>query len=142
MNAAILSALSALFGSSIGAIASIGTTWLSQHYQTRMQRVSQDQARRSELFSQFIDVASKLYVDALVHELTDIAVIMPLYALKSQINLFAARATCAAAEDVVQRIVETYYEPNWDLKRRPVARNSNPDLLVAFTMACRAELAR
>jgi hypothetical protein len=94
------------------------------------------------LFSQFIDVASKLYVDALVHELTDIAVIMPLYALKSQINLFAARATCAAAEDVVQRIVETYYEPNWDLKRRPVARNSNPDLLVAFTMACRAELAR
>jgi hypothetical protein len=140
MNAAILSALSALFGSLIGAIASIGTTWLGQHYQTRMQRVSQDQERRSRLFSQFIDVAAKLYADALVHELTEVAAIMPLYALKSQINLFAAHATSTAAEEVVQRIIATYYEPNWDLKRRPVARNSNPDLLEAFTAACRAEL--
>jgi hypothetical protein len=61
-----------------------------------------------QLFSQVIDVPSRLYADALVHELTDISAVMPLYALKSQINLFATHATAVAAEDGVQRVIAAY----------------------------------
>jgi|SRR5215469_5726901 len=139
MNTAVLSALSALFGSSIGALASISTTWLAQHYQTREQRASKDSKRREKLFSQFIDVASKLYADALVHELTDISAVMPLYALKSQIKLFASNETSAKAEEVFLKIIEIYYEPNLDFHKHPDVKSA-PDLLTAFTAACRAEL--
>jgi hypothetical protein len=140
MNAAILSALSALFGSSIGAIASIATTWLSQHYQNRGQLVVQDIARRERLFTQFIDLAAKLYANALTQEMTDISVVMPLYALKSQINLFAKTETSAKAEEVVRQIIDTYYAPAIDFRNRHTARDGEHDLLQGFTAACRSEL--
>ena len=45
MDAADLSALSALFGSAIGVLASLETTWLTQRYQDRSQRMAQERAR-------------------------------------------------------------------------------------------------
>jgi hypothetical protein len=141
MNTAILSAISALAGSGIGAIASIATTWLSQHYQDRAQRLSRDSSRREQLFSQFIDLASKLYADALIHdELTDVSVLMPLYALKSRINLFATTETIREAERVMRHIIDMYYTPNRDFHNRQAVREGDHDLLQAFTAACRAEL--
>jgi hypothetical protein len=66
MNPATLSALAALLGSAIGALASLATTWLTQHYQDRVQRRAQEIARRERMFCEFITQASKLYADALV----------------------------------------------------------------------------
>jgi hypothetical protein len=60
MDGALLGALSALGGSSIGALASVGTTWLTQHYQGRMQQQSQESARRERMFGEFITQASAL----------------------------------------------------------------------------------
>jgi hypothetical protein len=143
MDTAILSAVSALAGSSIGAIASIGTTWLSQHYQSRAQRHSDESSRRGHLFTEFISLASKLYVDALTHNLTDGSVLVPLYALKGQIYVFAAtQETVDRAEEVIQRIISTYYEPNIDFSTRRVANSGQAvkdgqyDILQAFTAAC------
>ena len=67
MEAAYLSALSALAGSAIGATASLTTTWLTQRYQERSQRMAQERARRERIFGEFIDQASQLYADALSH---------------------------------------------------------------------------
>ncbi len=67
MNAAYLSALSALAGSAIGALASLATTWLTQSYQDRTQRAAQEASRRERLFGEFIDQASKLFGEALIH---------------------------------------------------------------------------
>ena len=55
MDNAYVSALAALAGSAIGAIASFATTWLTQHGQARAQRVAQAIARREHLYSEFID---------------------------------------------------------------------------------------
>jgi len=124
MDAAYLSALSALSGSAIGALASLTSTWLTQRYQDRSQRLTQERARRERIFGELIEQASQLYADALSHtSLEDPARLVPLYATIGKLRLFASARTVAAADAVMERIVETYSLPNLD-----------------FTEACRAEL--
>lgn len=53
MKHAYISALAALAGSGV-ALASLGTTWLTQRYQDRGQRLAQNSARREQVFSEFI----------------------------------------------------------------------------------------
>ena len=50
MNDAYISALAALAGSGIGALASVGTTWLTHRYQDRSQRLAQNSARLEQVF--------------------------------------------------------------------------------------------
>jgi hypothetical protein len=69
MSDAYISALAALAGSGIGALASIGTTWLTQRHQDRSQRLAQKSARLEQVFGEFIDQASRLFADALTHQL-------------------------------------------------------------------------
>ena len=57
MNSATISALSALAGSGIGALASVTTSWLSHHFQSRAQRLGQEATRHERLFSEFVDQA-------------------------------------------------------------------------------------
>ena len=70
MNNAYISALAALAGSGIGALAAVGTTWLTHHHQDRSQRLTQIRARLEQLFAEFIDQASRVFADALIHQLT------------------------------------------------------------------------
>ena len=69
MDVGYISALSALAGSAIGALASLATTWLTQNSQMRITLRTQDRARREALYSEFIREASKLFADAITHEL-------------------------------------------------------------------------
>ena len=143
MDAAYLSALSALSGSAIGALASLGTTWLNQRYQDRSQRMAQERARRERIFGEFLDQASQLYADALSHtSLEDPAQLVPLYATLGKLRLFASARTVAAADAVMERIVETYSLPNLDFTARPSpqVQVGDFDILRDFTEACRAEL--
>ena len=134
MDAAYLSALSALSGSAIGASASLTTTWLTQRYQERSQRLAQERARRERIFGEFIDQASQLYANALSHTpLEDPARFVPLYATIGKLRLFASAHTIAAADAVMERIVETYHLPNIDLTARPRPQVSDFDILRAFT---------
>ena len=50
MNPATISALSALAGSAIGALASVATTWLTHRHQGHMQRLMQEGSRRERVF--------------------------------------------------------------------------------------------
>ena len=143
MEAAYLSAFSALAGSAIGALASLGTTWLTQHHQDRSQRLAQEQARRERIFGEFIEQASQVFADALSHTpLEDPARLVPLYATIGKLRLFASARTVAAADAVMERIVETYYLPNLDFTARPSpqVQVGDFDILRDFTEACRAEL--
>jgi hypothetical protein len=65
MDATYMSALAALAGSAIGGMTSVTTAWITQHAQTRAQRLITERERRENLFGRFIDEASKLYADAL-----------------------------------------------------------------------------
>jgi hypothetical protein len=141
MDAASLSALSALAGSAVGALASLGTTWLTQRYQDRSQRLAQERARRERLFGEFIEQASQVFADALSHTpLEDPARLVPLYATIGKLRLFASERTIAAADAVMARIIETYYLPNMDFTARPNPQDVDYDILRDFTEACRAEL--
>ena len=62
MNAASISAIAALCGSMIGALASSATTWLTQHHQD-------ERRRRERMVVEFIDLSSKAFVDALLPDL-------------------------------------------------------------------------
>jgi hypothetical protein len=141
MNNAYIPALAALAGSAIGALASFATTWLTQHSQERAQRYAQAMTLREQLYGRFIEEASKLFTDALTHELDDPSKFVALYALVAKLRLFASPSVIANAEQVMRRIVETYNLPNRDY-RKPVDIEEQPeqDLLRGFSEACRGDL--
>ena len=139
MDTAYISALSALAGSAIGALASFGTTWLTQHHQDRTQRLAQESTRREKLYGEFINEASKLFADALVHALEDPAKLIALYAMFGRLRLFASAETVNSADIVIKQILQTYFSPNEDFHNRRVMEK-HLDLLGEFTRTCRADL--
>jgi membrane carboxypeptidase/penicillin-binding protein PbpC len=68
MDSAYLPALAALAGSATGGLTSLASAWLTLRRQGRTTRLSRDRAKRQKLYRLFIDEASKLYADALVHD--------------------------------------------------------------------------
>ena len=140
MDTATLSTLSALGGSAIGAFASFGTRWLTQHHQARIQQQTFEGARRERLFGEFIVQAAALYADALTHDHPDPSKLVSLYAVKSQLSLFASQASIDRAEEALQLVVDTYYQPNADFSTREALRTRRGDFLRAFTEASRRDL--
>jgi hypothetical protein len=143
MNPAYISALSALAGSAIGAMASLGTTWLTQIYQIRTQRLNQETSRRERLFGEFIDQASQIFIDAMIQErLDDASKLVPMYATMSKLRLFATPSTITAAEAVLEGILETYREPPASPQTARAEGLAAHDILRVFAESCRAELPR
>jgi hypothetical protein len=140
MNTAYISAIAALAGSGIGAVASFATTWLTQDAQQRAQRFAQVMTRREHLYGEFIEEAAKLFTDALAHELDDPSKFVRLYALVGRLRLFASANVVAKAEEVMQRIVETYHLPNLDFRNPDDRHWDDVDVLRAFSEACREDL--
>ena len=89
MDNAYISTFAALAGSGIGAVASFATTWLTQDAQQRAQRFAQAMTRREHLYGEFIEEASKLFTDALAHELDESIKICP--ALRTYREIAAVR---------------------------------------------------
>ncbi len=140
MNSAYISAIAALAGSGIGAVASFVTTWLTQDAQERARRVAQAMARREHLYGEFIEEASKLFTDALTHELDDPSKFVRLYALVGRLRLFAPANVIAKADEVMQHIVETYRLPNRDFRNPEDRQREDVDVLRALSEACREDL--
>ena len=140
MNPAYISALSALFGAAIGALASLASTWLTQHHQDARRQRAQDNVRRERLFVEFIDLSSKAFVDALQRtSIQDPSHLVPLYASMGKLRLFASDRTIEAAERVMDGIIETYYSPELNTQQRPHVGGKS-DILRDFAERCRAEL--
>ena len=140
MNIAYLTAFSALSGSAIGGMASIATTWLSQHSQDRSQRHAQSEARRERLYGDFIDEASKLYIDALTHEQGDPSKFIQIYATIAKLRLFASADVVSKADQVMRDISEIYYLPKRDYTERQTEATTELNLLQPFSEACREDL--
>lgn len=143
MDPAYLPAAAALVGSAIGGLTSLTTTWLTQHGQTKFQRLTQERAVREALFAQFIDEASLLYADAFSHDSTDLAKLSKLYALISRMRLISSKDIADRADMVSHKIVETYLAPNKTFCDIEELRKSGAlDPLKEFSEACRQELRR
>ena len=140
MNNAYMSAIAALAGSAVGALASFATTWLTLYSHERAERFAQAMTRREHLYGEFIEEASKLFTDALTHQLDEPSKFVRLYALVGNLRLCASADVIVKAEEAMHHIFETYNRPNIDF-RSPRGRQENDnDVLRAFSEACREDL--
>jgi hypothetical protein len=141
VDSAYLPALAALAGSATGGLTSLASAWLTLRRQGRATRLSRDRARRQKLYRQFIDEASKLYADALVHDEAEVSALVRAYALISRMRVQSSSAVVEKAEAVVQVIVDTYFAPNKTFPEMRKLMNTRAiDPLRAFSEECRAEL--
>jgi hypothetical protein len=140
VNVAYISAFSALAGSTIGGVASIATTWLTQRSQDRSQRHAQSISRRERLYGDFIDEASMLYIDALTHDQFDPSKFVHIYATIAKLRLFTSADVVSNAESVMQAVVVVYHLPNRDFTKLEVPPEADLNILQAFSEACRNDL--
>jgi hypothetical protein len=141
MDSAYLPALAALAGSATGGLTSLASAWLTLRRQGRAARLSRDKARRQKLYRLFIDEASKLYADALVHDEAEVSALVRVYALISRMRVRSSPAVVEKAEVVVRMIVDTYFAPNKTFPEvRKLMNTPAIDPLRAFSEECRAEL--
>ena len=140
MNSSIASALAALAGTITGGLTSVLTSWLTQHAQATAQWHAQDKLQRQELYREFIERASRCYIDALQHDKADIPALVELYVRVGRIRILSSPKTIESAELVARRIVDTYLKPNKSfLELREIANSGSIDLLRDFSETCRAE---
>ena len=76
----------------------------------------------------------------MIHSLDDPAKLVPLYAVKAKMRLFASERTVAAADKVIRHVIETYYLPNDSATTRDIVEHKHFDLLTECTAACRDDL--
>ena len=112
MNAAYISAFSALAGATIGGLASFGSSWLTQRTQLRFASREAIKAKREALYAEFIEEAARLYGDALGHQKDDAGDLVKIYALIARIRLASPRSVVTAAERTWDTITQAYLGPN------------------------------
>ena len=143
MDTAHISAFAALAGATIGGLTSFLTSWLTQRAQARAQQLAHKLTRREELYRVFIDEASKLHADSLVHETPDVSQLVRLYSMISLMRVISAPRIVQDADKVIRMIVNTYMGPNKTLPElRDMVNSGAIDLLRDFSEACREELQR
>jgi hypothetical protein len=140
MEASLVTALAALIGAAIGGFASVIASWLTQRVKLRAQWTAQDIVQRQDLFKEFIEAASKCYVHALQHDEADIPALVELYAKLGRMRVVSSPKVVKSAEQIEQKIVDTYLAPNKTfLDLREMINSGSVDLLREFSEACRAE---
>jgi hypothetical protein len=143
MEPATISALAALAGATIGGVTSFAATWLTQRTQARVQELTHSLTVREQTYRAFIDEASKLYADALVHEMSDLSKLVGLYAIINKIRVLSPQKTVDSADAVARMIVNTYHAPNKALPELDDMVNRGAlDVLRSFSEAARQEFQR
>ena len=142
MDAAYLSAISALAGSVIGGLTTGFTTWVSQRSQARAGMIAHDLAGREDLIRDFIVAASKTYGDALVSSEPKLPELVDLYAMVSRLRVLSMPRSVACADIAMRTIVDTYFAPNQTVRdlRNVVEKGAGIDPLKDFAEAAREEL--
>jgi hypothetical protein len=98
MNPAYISAISGLCGSAIGALASLATSWLTHRHQDEARREAQVSTQRERFFVEFIDLASKAFMDSLLESSIKVpSKVIQLYATMGNLRLFVSERTVEAA---------------------------------------------
>ena len=140
MNASIISALAALTGAAVGGLTSGIANWLNHRSQVRAQWLHHEKSRRQILYRDFIEEASKCYIDALQHGEADIPGLVGLYAKLSRMRALSSGPVVHCAEEVARKILDTYLEPDRSfIELREMAIDGTIDLLRDFSDACHDE---
>jgi ferredoxin-NADP reductase len=142
VETSITSALAALAGTTIGGLTSVVANWLNQKSQIRAQWLHHERSRRQILYRDFIEEASKCYIDALQHHEADADIpgLVGLYAKLGRMRVLSSRPVVHSAEHIAKRIMDTYLQPDKSfVELRDMAKSGAIDLLREFSDTCRDE---
>jgi hypothetical protein len=140
MNASVISALAALAGTAVGGLTSVFANWLTHRIQVRAQWLQHEKNQRQILYRDFIEEASKCYIDALQHDEADIAGLVGLYAKLGRMRVLSSKPVVQSAEGIVRTILDAYLEPDKTfVELREMAIQGTIDLWHDFAHACRVE---
>jgi hypothetical protein len=140
VDASIISALAALTGAAVGGLTSGVANWLNHRSQVRAQWLLHEKSRRQILYRDFIEEASKCYIDALQHDEADIPGLVGLYAKVNRMRAQSSGPVVHRAEEVARKILDTYLEPDRSFAElREMVVNGTIDLLHSFSDACHDE---
>src|ERR1700726_4111839 len=143
MRAAYVLAFAALAGSVIGGLTTFAAAWVTPRQQANVQWFLQEKTRRQELYHQFIEEASKLYVDALIHDKPAIPALVGLYASINKMRVVSDPGIAERADKVVRIIIDAYVLPNKSFQEvRAMMESGALDPLRDFSEACHEELSR
>src|SRR4051794_7416225 len=141
IDPALLSAISALVGALIGGGASLVAAVYTQRFQDRLQRVARESTKREQVYAEFIMSASKLLLNAYVHEgITLTGDEQHLVGLANRMRLFAPPNVIDEAVAVIKGLIEISLKPSLDLRKLAIAelsKNPDSDLVLPFSLACR-----
>jgi hypothetical protein len=141
LDPTLVTAMSGVLGSLVGASASVATTWVAQKTVSRRELIRAEMSKREMLYGEFVSECAKILVDAFVHTLEKPEIMLPVYSLINRIRLTASAPVLAAAENLLRRITEQYFATNMTVEEiRRLAVSGEGDPLKLFGEACRAEL--
>jgi hypothetical protein len=140
MDTSLIPALAGLTGAAIGGLTSGITSWLAQKSQSRVRLLAQDKVTREDLYKEFIESATQCYADALQHEKPDIPGLVNLYGKIGRMRVLSSPKVLASAEQIGQKIMSIYLEPNKTFfELREMINKNAIDILSDFGEACREE---
>jgi len=141
MNVGYVTAIAALAGAGLGGLTSFASSWTTLHAQMKAQRLASSKSTRQELYKQFIDEASRTYVDALVHDKLDVSGLVGIYALISRMRVLSSRKVIESASGIAILITDTYFQPNKSpTELQAMMHDGGVDPLRDFSGVCRQEL--
>ena len=141
MDPAIISGVSAVFGSLAGGMASVVTTWMSQRTQTRHERAKMEIRKREHLYGEFVNEVARLTADSVDHSLEHATTVVNLFALLSRIRFVSSQPVLEAAEECSRHVVDLYDREKMGPEDLLTAVcKTSPEILRAFSDACREEL--
>lgn len=141
MDSSLIPAFAALGGAALGGLTSFTTSWTTLCTQMKSEERASSKDKRQKLYRQFIDQASTLYGDALVHSTLELPGLIDLYALISRMRVISSAPVVEHAVRVTKIITDTFNEPNKTADElRAMIQADGTDLLLPFSEACRKEL--
>ncbi len=141
MNAGYVTAIAALAGAALGGLTSFASSWTTLHAQMKAQRLASSRSSRQELYKQFIDEASRTYVDALVHDKLDVSGLVGIYSLISKMRVLSSQRVIESAARIAILITDTYFQPNkTPTELQAMMHDGGVDPLLDFSDVCRQEL--
>jgi len=143
MDVSYVTAFAALGGAALGGLTSFTTSWTTLRAQMKAQQTANSKSIRQDLYKRFIEEASRIYGDALIHETLELSGLIGLYALISRMRVLSSQKVIENASRVVQVITDTYDQPNKTPKElESMIHDGRVDLLQGFSDACREEFER
>src|SRR5262249_26237884 len=112
MDSTFITAAAAAMGSLVGAVATVGATWITQRTQSARAKIEAKVRDRESLYGEFITEASRLTVEALTHSLEQPETLVKLYGVLGRIRLVAGETVLASAEACCRLVIDLYAKPN------------------------------